>query len=401
MLVYKEYSFSFRTDNIYSLTILTMEQRGYSPYTYNPFQTSMDLPMSQEPHQYGAHDPVTPKPCRESFDRNAYYPAMAPGWQNHPSPESPFSSTSTLSGSDGFSTPRYIEQQSLPAFNLAEQTLPAPVRTKSATSHPGWEVPMAASNWQDEYQDAPTWSPPQPFIAQSWTGNNNIFSSPFPSDLPSVPSSIIQVMTATYPHTSQSNCQDMQHMGTQPAIEEFSEEDEDDYINDVSESVLCLDLSSWEEAPETSEPSSLRVRRHEEPRMKIHKFPAYKTGKIPREQYRPHVCDLADKKNPAKRCPTRFVRPEHLRRHKFTVHAPQGKAKFMCKVPECGRKFTRGDNLRDHYYTHVERGGRCGKNQKMDLKRMQKILGPSESLLFEKLVRKHQDARKRKFELKL
>jgi hypothetical protein len=54
----------------------------------------------------------------------------------------------------------------------------------------------------------------------------------------------------------------------------------------------------------------------------------------------------------------------------------------------CPRLFSRGDNLRDHYWTHVNRGGRAGKNIKMSLTELKTILGPKEKLLVKRLKMK-------------
>jgi hypothetical protein len=78
-------------------------------------------------------------------------------------------------------------------------------------------------------------------------------------------------------------------------------------------------------------------------------------------------------------CTKGFVRPEHLRRHVRTVHSKY--RPFHCKVPNCEKKFSRGDNMRDHYWTHIERGGRAGKNQKMIMPELFAILGPKEKAL--------------------
>ncbi|KAI1560303.1 hypothetical protein A1F96_10765 [Pyrenophora tritici-repentis] len=85
-------------------------------------------------------------------------------------------------------------------------------------------------------------------------------------------------------------------------------------------------------------------------------------------------------------CQRSFVRPEHLRRHVKTVHSKE--RLYMCKVPDCHRPFSRGDNLREHYWTHVERGGRGGKNRKMGFPELKAILGPKEKQLAKRLKRK-------------
>ncbi|KAG4305825.1 hypothetical protein PORY_000735 [Pneumocystis oryctolagi] len=59
-----------------------------------------------------------------------------------------------------------------------------------------------------------------------------------------------------------------------------------------------------------------------------------------------HICDICNK---------RFKRYEHLKRHErsHTSEKP-----FQCSIKECGRWFSRSDNLRAHLRTHFRRGGR-------------------------------------------
>jgi hypothetical protein len=93
------------------------------------------------------------------------------------------------------------------------------------------------------------------------------------------------------------------------------------------------------------------------------------------------------------RCDQTFVRPEHLRRHIETVHTDQ--RDYWCKVPQCGKAFTRSDNMRDHYWTHIYLAGRRrGKNAKMSLAELKGILGPHEKRLIGKLrtrLAKHEE----------
>jgi hypothetical protein len=76
---------------------------------------------------------------------------------------------------------------------------------------------------------------------------------------------------------------------------------------------------------------------------------------------------------------------------------------WKCKVPGCIRPFSRGDNLRDHYFTHIERGGRVGKNRKMEFHELKALLGPKERKLSRKLklkLLKYQMEQKRKAQTK-
>jgi hypothetical protein len=256
---------------------------------------------------------------------------------------------------------------------------------------------MIGSNWQEEYRDAPTWATSQTFVPPSWHGNDNFFH---PSVLTAVVPSMPQVISGTAPGMAQSSLQDARHIQIQSGVkdggcnddgDDDDDDDDDDLtVCDVSDLEDCVD----EDGPETiaSSMRSMGINSPGEPVMKVHKFPAYTNQNHIQPTYiRPHVCDLPDKKNPQKMCGTRFVRPEHLRRHKNTVHVVNPKVIFKCTVPRCNTSFNRGDNLRDHYFTHVERGGRAGKNSKMALEEMKKILGPGSKNkeLYIKLVRKY------------
>lgn len=97
-------------------------------------------------------------------------------------------------------------------------------------------------------------------------------------------------------------------------------------------------------------------------------------------------------------CTKSFVRPEHLRRHHKTVHGSE--RNYVCKVPGCKRHFSRGDNLRDHYWTHVHRGGRAGKNTKMTLAELKDILGPKEKRLIRRLKQRLSKTKSGNFKIK-
>lgn len=102
-----------------------------------------------------------------------------------------------------------------------------------------------------------------------------------------------------------------------------------------------------------------------------------------RQEMRSFFCPLTGQPDvKGKTCNARFVRPEHCRRHVRTVHGDR--KDHRCKVPMCNREFSRGDNLRDHYWTHLHRGGRLGRNDKMSLADLKEILGKSEKKLIGK-----------------
>lgn len=104
-------------------------------------------------------------------------------------------------------------------------------------------------------------------------------------------------------------------------------------------------------------------------------------------EQRHYFCPFSSKVDPnGNTCSQRFVRPEHLRRHVKTVHGTD--RDYTCKVPGCNKAFSRGDNLRDHYWTHLNHGGRAGRNDKMSLVELKAILGPKERMLVKRLKMK-------------
>jgi hypothetical protein len=101
-------------------------------------------------------------------------------------------------------------------------------------------------------------------------------------------------------------------------------------------------------------------------------------------------------------CPKKYASPRHLRRHVKTSHSKV--CPFRCKVSSCAKNFSRGDNMSDHYWTHIERGGRAGENEKMEMSKLFKILGPREKKLKRKLEKKlseEPELKRRKMELNL
>jgi hypothetical protein len=91
-------------------------------------------------------------------------------------------------------------------------------------------------------------------------------------------------------------------------------------------------------------------------------------------------------------CKKRFSRPEHLRRHMRTVHSDQ-KDK-ICKFPGYKKSFSRADNLQDHYWTHLDKGGRYGYNVQLSLEELERVLCPKEQDVYDRIERRLHACRK-------
>jgi hypothetical protein len=115
-------------------------------------------------------------------------------------------------------------------------------------------------------------------------------------------------------------------------------------------------------------------------------------------EQRHYHCGLIDA-NGRHPCIKKFSRPEHLRRHVKTVHGRE--QPYACKVPDCDKAFSRGDNLRDHYWTHLSRGCRAGKNRKMDFLELKAILGPKQRRLARRLRMKLNKQREKQMKSKI
>ncbi|PSN70664.1 hypothetical protein BS50DRAFT_570193 [Corynespora cassiicola Philippines] len=89
-----------------------------------------------------------------------------------------------------------------------------------------------------------------------------------------------------------------------------------------------------------------------------HHFPLEHLQRTDRKEYH---CDFVSPDTGA-RCERSFGRPEHLKRH-LKTHS--GEKPFECLI--CDRPFNRRDNCHDHYWTHVERPGKTGRNGRMSI----------------------------------
>lgn len=97
----------------------------------------------------------------------------------------------------------------------------------------------------------------------------------------------------------------------------------------------------------------------------------------PRPRYgslrRPFKCQFSARtKNTT--CEKSFSCRGHLERHISSKHDDW---QMECKIPGCMKRCSRIDNLRDHYWTHVD-AGRRGRNSKYSMEELEAILGPHE-----------------------
>jgi hypothetical protein len=102
----------------------------------------------------------------------------------------------------------------------------------------------------------------------------------------------------------------------------------------------------------------------------------------------PYWCSLTNRRGGSDRlCGKRFKRMEHLKRHMKTAGI-HNEPTYSCDIPECKQSFSRRDNLRDHYWTHVYRGGRVGRNKKLSLVELEGILCPHEAGIYVRLIQR-------------
>ncbi|KAF1914712.1 hypothetical protein BDU57DRAFT_519864 [Ampelomyces quisqualis] len=279
--------------------------------------------------------------------------------------DSPLSRTSSLSGSEHYSTPPpYMETPMYPATNQALQPCAAYLMRDTNYDHSqelAWESqpgvggsvllqpPCAQSSvsmWHEGSYGGPS-LPPMEYYAQ-----------PFMSD---TASTLVQSVAHLRLHHQTSTAN-----GGSDAEDILSESDSEDEDSEYDDSSSC----------QSSRTTSAAV-------LRLGKW-GHGSDCFSQPPQRHYVCP-----RPAKtgilddRCKQSFARPEHLRRHMRTVHSDL--RPYACKVPRCDKAFSRGDNLRDHYWTHIQRGGRAGKNEKMSFDKLKDILGPREKKLTRKL----------------
>jgi hypothetical protein len=374
-----------------SSLVYAMEQQNTAPYVSSPYPNMMDLPSSHLPLRSAPNGPTTPRCHEHSFDESSYFStvpqeisnfpisrvaesSLDPWLMDIPGTASPDSSRLSMSPSQGIATPSsggfysppYPEQLQLPAYQLLEQ--PQPVRSCS-TSHPNWV--NSDDNWERTYAESDLWST-QPFVAQPWVPNTYDGYAPQDMHLSHPQASINSLLPYTF--TAQNQSPLLEPVRTEATTGSHTGEVSEDADSSDEESDWDDDASDYSQSESsTSKPK---------PKGKA---PCVRQDRwmiptcIIQPETRAYGCNVPD-------CTAAFVRPEHLRRHYRSKHS--GLKDFFCVVPGCETKpFSRGDNLRDHYWTHVERGGRSGKNRKYPLEELREILGlkPKERKLIRKL----------------
>lgn len=295
--------------------------------------------------------------------------SLSPWFQKVSPNGSPLSRTSSLSGSDYVSTPPHAEQTAV--YHLLGQ--PLPLAADNMISQPQWF--NNAGHSHPHFAGGDAWNIPP--LLPSWSGSMyeglplTTMDHCVPPFISSASSSFYQPPQIDYCHRQHT---DSVLFTRSEKASNYSEPDSDDSDKGDDSSTCTTPRSSQPKYKDTT--SVLKLGRWSNANDPF-------TYTEPRD----YVCPLPDKIVPHSRmCDGRFRRPEHLRRHIKTVHGSN--KPYFCRVPQCNKAFSRGDNLRDHYWTHLSRGGRAGRNEKMSLEELKLILGPREKKLTKKLKRR-------------
>jgi hypothetical protein len=382
-----------------------MEQRRLPSFTSSPYQHMVDYPASHDLTRCNSHDPVISEPPHGSFHErdpfrtfgreqsdtrslSAPVDAFDPSLLEGHSCGSPLSTSSSISHNESVPTPPYT---GLPMYSAVEHPFH---RVRNTSTHTSWNdepEPM----WHSTYAEPHPWGG-QKYVLPCHSGPSyeQLPLQPTHTYLPPVGGSSAPLFLGfneappPYPW--------VQTMDSAPFAQENanntvahssggsdSESDDSDYDDDSSQkssrstskgshaNASVLKLGPWM-TPDHSYANTPEQRHYHCPMIEV-------SGIHP--------------------CNKKFVRPEHLRRHVKTVHGSL--QPYRCKVPDCDRAFSRGDNLRDHYWTHLSRGGRAGKNRKMEFLELKAILGPKERKLARRLKTRLNKQREKQMKSKL
>lgn len=292
-----------------------------------------------------------------------YQEPLDPWLFDAPSCGSPTSTSSTIP-SEGALTPAVTA--SLPAYHILEQPLLA-CHTAS-TSYP---VPRnrGDNDWQQHYLETGTWNPQQCLPSHPSTGGYVVLPSSIGASTSSsfsFPTTMHQIVDSDAVKAEDNN----------DDLESLDENDSDSEVSDYNEDNSSPGRYARSTPKNRSTPG-------------VHKLGKWQTalGSYDSQEARHYVCHFSGTSESKGRiCHQRFQRPEHLRRHQNSVHS--GKKPFGCQIPGCRTKFNRGDNLREHYWTHLQRGGRKGKNDKYSFQELRAMLGPKDKKLVRRLKEK-------------
>lgn len=182
--------------------------------------------------------------------------------------------------------------------------------------------------------------------------NRTASSSTYAVQCQSFAPEVVQEMSARNAALHEDSDRDHSDDSTKDEDDDKDEDENDDWDSDSTSS----DETSGCKSKPSARTFSMQVGRRD-----------FAVDSIQQQAPRPHMCTVFQ-------CDASFTRPEHLKRHANSKH--MGDKKYVCKVTGCEKPFSRNDNLREHYFTHLEHGGRRGRNIKMTLQELKRILGP-------------------------
>jgi hypothetical protein len=296
------------------------------------------------------------------------------------------SRTSSLNGSEYISTPPAYTEPS-PMYHLVDQALPHSANYMASdcqyvigNQELHWQPHLCGSGVHSSQQLRPQFAPSvwqtSDYVTPSFPSPMEYYTSPH---LGETPASFSQAGSAYSPSQQSSD-----EATVKPSETNSSEFD--------SDSEVSSDESSSSYIQRNGSRSNSRSHQRNSAVATVLRLGRWSTIEDPyiHPPQRLYVCRIgANSGERDRRCDKRFARPEHLRRHEITVHSDY--RPHCCKVPSCNKAFSRSDNLRDHYWTHIERGGRIGKNDKMSILELREILGRGEKRLFKKLKKRLTD----------
>jgi hypothetical protein len=309
--------------------------------------------------------------------------AFAPWLLEASSYDSPQSRTSSVSGSEYISTPPYVDLEQSDIHHLTQQAHllsmdymrrdPSYVNNQQLT----WPSPLTR-NGGVPFRQPHSQSTIAVWHQSSYDSSSMPVSEYYASSFGSnATSSLLQSTPGCQPIYQSPNVT-ICKLSDSDSTATDSHGDDSDY-EDCSTDYSQNEATRSSSGPKTKASTTTPVLRLGKWSMAVDPFS--------QPAQRLYVCPLADKSGAVgRRCDQSFARPEHLRRHMKTVHGNE--RNYRCKLPQCEKAFSRGDNLRDHYWTHIQRGGRVGKNDKMSLAELKDFLGPKEKKLIKKLKQK-------------